>query len=139
RLSLAKRASDLSTNTMAQAVMAEYLRSSSYPQHLEIVRRAYKSRRDAMCNALAEHASGKIVWNKPDGGLFIWAKLPSGYSSRELLVHAEREGVTFSPGEMFFVHGGRPEYLRLSFIQSGAATISDGIARLGRAIDSSFE
>jgi DNA-binding transcriptional MocR family regulator len=139
RLSLAKRTSDLSTNTMAQTLMAEYLRGGAYVQHLEIVRRAYKSRRDAMIDALKKFLGNKITWSKPDGGMFIWAKLPYGCSSRELLLHAEREGVTFSPGEMFFVHGGRPEYFRLSFIQLDEATIFDGIARLGKAVDSYFE
>jgi DNA-binding transcriptional MocR family regulator len=139
RLSLAKRASDLSTNTMAQAVMAEYLRGGSYVQHLEMVRRAYKARRDAMTSALDKFVGTRVSWSNPQGGLFIWAKLPSGCSARELLLHAEREGVTFSPGEMFFVHGGRPEYFRLSFIQSDEATIYDGIARLGKAVDSYFE
>ena len=135
RLQLAKRASDLSTNSMAQVVMAEYLRQGLYEKHLEHVKSVYRRRRDTMCQALSTHLGSRLSWTKPEGGLFVWAKLPSGCSSRELLAHAEREGVSFSPGDMFFVHGDRMDFLRLSFIQHDEQTIETGISRLGRAVD----
>jgi 2-aminoadipate transaminase len=135
RLQLAKRACDLSTNTMAQAVMAEFLRGGFYSAHLEGVKAAYKSRRDTMIGALEKYIGQSISWSKPEGGLFIWAQLPAGCSSRELSVYAEREGVTFSPGEMFFVNGDHSEFFRLSFIQSGEAEIEEGVRRLAKAVD----
>ncbi|HEY9868461.1 MAG TPA: PLP-dependent aminotransferase family protein [Candidatus Obscuribacterales bacterium] len=134
RLRLAKRACDLSTNSLAQAVMAEYLRRGLYRRHLELVRSAYRKRRDAMCNAIVRHLGSQVRWSKPDGGLFLWAALPAGLSSRELLSFAERQGVIFSPGDAFFLNGDRQEHLRLSFIQHDEPAIEEGIARLGRAL-----
>lgn len=134
RLKLAKRACDLSTNTMAQAVLAEYLRDGLYDRHLLHVRSAYKSRRDAMCKALGKHLGSNLQWSVPQGGMFIWARLAPGLSSRELLRYAEREGVAFSPGDMFFVNGDHSEYLRLSFIQLDEQQIEDGITKLGKAM-----
>lgn len=135
RLGVAKRACDLSTSSIAQAVMAHYLREGHYRRHLELVRSAYRSRRDAMCAALARHLGASVQWVKPAGGLFIWVKLPAGRSSRELLPLAEREGVSFSPGDTFFLNGDRLEYFRLTFIQHNEEMIQEGIARLGRAVD----
>lgn len=154
RLLLAKRTSDLSTNSIAQIILAKYLEEGLYSKHLEHVRLCYRSRRDAMLAALARCFSGdvsndfsdggdgkfadgaKLTWSNPDGGLFIWAKLPNGLSAREFLTFAEMRGVSFSPGDMFFLNGGHSEYFRLCFIQTEESLIEEGIQRLARAMRS---
>ncbi|MBS1957476.1 MAG: PLP-dependent aminotransferase family protein [Cyanobacteria bacterium SZAS-4] len=165
RLLLAKRTSDLSTNSIAQIILAKYLEEGLYSKHLEHVRLCYRNRRDAMLTALSRHLSGrfseftdgdstkfgdrtrfdsdvksgdgtKLTWSNPDGGLFIWAKLPKGLSAREFLTFAEMQGVSFSPGDMFFLNGGHSEYFRLCFIQTEESIIEEGIQRLARAMRS---
>jgi DNA-binding transcriptional MocR family regulator len=138
RLLYAKRACDLSTNSQAQVIMAEYLKRDLYQVHLDQVRAAYRRRREAMCKALERHVDKSITWSRPKGGMFLWAKLPSGFSARELLAYAEKEGVVFYPGDNFSLSGEHPEYFRLSFIQSSEDQIEEGIARLAKAVKSYF-
>lgn len=134
RLRLAKRTCDLSTNSMAQVILAEYLRRGLYDAHLAVVLQEYKARLDAMCAAIDQYASQWISYVKPSGGMFVWGKLPPGYSARELLPFAEREGVTFGPGDVFYVSGSRSECLRLTFIQQTPQNIEEGIRRLSKAL-----
>jgi DNA-binding transcriptional MocR family regulator len=136
RLRLAKRASDLSTNSMSQVILAEYLRRGLYEQHLSSVVAAYRERLDVITEELTKQTSEWLTWKRPEGGMFIWTKLPPGYSSRELLSFAEREGVTFSPGDVFNVAGGRSEHLRLTFIQQNPERIKEGVSRLSKALRS---
>lgn len=68
--------------------------------------------------------------------MFIWAKLPKGYSSIELLKHARLENVDFAPGHLCFFSAENNQYLRLCFIQHDEATIQAGIKRLGKAVKS---
>lgn len=151
RLRAAKRSSDLTTNSMAQVVLARYLQEGLYKEHLEHVRAAYKLRLETLVDALEKHISGitfssegrhrgpqSMTWTVPYGGLFVWAKLPARLSAREFLNYAEREGVTFSPGELFFVGADQPEYLRLCFIQTDEDTIREGVRRLGKALAAFF-
>jgi GntR family transcriptional regulator/MocR family aminotransferase len=138
RLLLAKRVSDLSTNSMAQLTLAHYLSAGLYAKHLEHVRSAYRSRRDTMLSALSKAFKQTdprfaIKWSKPQGGLFIWSRLPAALSARQLLRFAEQEGVTFSPGDLFFLSGDRQEFMRLCFIQNNDEQIQEGIRRLGIA------
>ncbi len=158
RLRMAKRASDLSTNSIAQVVLANYLNNGLYPAHLERVKALYRERRDVMLAAMNRHLGSlflaeqyfsrtltpadeprRVTWQIPEGGLFIWAKLPGGLSSRELLKYAEREGVSFSPGDLFFASFGENEYFRLCFIQNEKSLIEQGIERLSRAVGTFFE
>lgn len=134
RLRLAKRTCDLSTNSMAQVILAEYLRRGYYSEHLQLVQAEYKKRLDTICGAIDAHASQWLSYTRPDGGMFVWAKLPPGYSARELLTYAEREGVTYSPGDVFYISGGRSESLRLTFIQQTPQLIEEGIKRLAKAL-----
>ena len=75
-----------------------------------------------------------LSWTKPAGGLFLWAPLPAGCSSRELLPFAEREGVTFALGDLNFLSGNQPEFIRLCFIQQNEAAIEEGVKRLARGL-----
>lgn len=151
RLRAAKRSSDLTTNSMAQVVLAHYLQEGLYKNHLEHVRAAYKQRLKALTESLEQYISpiafaseGRhkgaqhLTWTIPYGGLFVWAKLPARLSAREFLNYAEREGVTFSPGELFFVGEDHREYLRLCFIQTDEETITEGVKRLGKALAAFF-
>jgi len=152
RLRMAKRASDLSTNSIAQVVLANYLAQGRYEVHLTRIKKLYKQRRDAMLKSLDKHFaktsvndgevtkdSRRITWRHPSGGLFVWAKLPDGLSARELLAYSERRGVSFSPGNLYFSDREHVEYFRLCFIQNDEATIELGIKRLAEAAAQLFE
>lgn len=148
RIVIAKRASNLSTNSISQVLLAEFLGRGLYDKHLTIVRELYKKRRDTMLGALQKELGylagsnkekNKVTWSKPDGGMFVWVKLPNGCHSRDLLTYAERAGVSYAPGDMCFLTPDNPEYLRLCFIQLDEETIKRGVRRLARAIKSYLE
>jgi DNA-binding transcriptional MocR family regulator len=146
RIRLAKRTLDLSTSSIAQIVLAEYLEKGLYQEHLERVRQIYKSRRDTMISALQKHLGGKtfagspqLTWSIPEGGLFMWARLPDGFSSRELLRFAQEQGVRFSVGDLFFCEKGGNQFLRLCFIQQNEKNIEEGVHRLSLALANYFD
>ncbi len=145
RLVIAKRASNLSTNSISQLILADFLKEGLYEHHLVTVRDMYRGRRDTMLRALQKDCGfitdkngqrANITWSKPDGGMFVWVKLPDGLSSRELLSYAQQEGVTFAPGDMCFQNAEHTEFIRLCFIQLDEQTIAKGIKQLGKAIKS---
>jgi len=71
----------------------------------------------------------------PQGGLFVWLRLPEGVSAVQLLPLAAEEGVEYAPGPRFFpqpADGAR--YMRLNFATQTPEGIDEGIRRLGRAM-----
>lgn len=140
RLNFAKRGSDLSTNSMAQGMLTEFLRRGLYEKHLSCINSLYGDRLKKMITSLEKAFGTEVKFTRPKGGLFLWLTLPEGLSARTLLDYAVREGVTFSPGDICFVEktqqsnqSQKERTLRLSFIQNDQSKISEGIDRLERA------
>jgi len=132
-LAALKRMVDLFTNASAQATIAEFCCRGLLERHLGRVRGEYRRRRDAMVEALKEHCP-KVEFAVPEGGYFIWCRLPRGIAARGLLQEALRERVSFLSGELFYPDGRGQEEIRLTFTSQPPATIAEGIRRLSQAL-----
>lgn len=131
---VAKQAGDLHTSTVDQAAAARYLADSDLDAHLTRVRGAYRERRDALLGGLADALPPGSSWNRPEGGMFVWARLPEGYDATALLPTAVAHGVAYVPGAPFFTGEPDPAALRLSFVTHTPAEIREGLLRLGKAL-----
>ena len=122
---------------LAQATVYEFARRGNFEPNLVRVNGLLKARRDAMFEALERHMPSDAVWSRPEGGYFIWLDVPSGPDTAELLVEAEKAGVTFVKGTDFFVPGGGGERsLRLAFSFVSPEEIADGVAKLAGLLSS---
>ena len=132
-VTIAKQAADLHTSTIDQAAAAQYLLSGRGESALERIRGAYSARRDAMLDALPSALPAGSTWNHPDGGMFVWARLPERMDAAQLLARALEHDVAYVPGASFFsgVPDGRT--LRLSFTTYSPTLIAEGLSRLGAA------
>jgi GntR family transcriptional regulator / MocR family aminotransferase len=134
RLLAAKRVDDLSTSSLIQRALEAYITVGRYHAHLRRAVQLNRQRRDAMLSALQSHLPDGCSWTVPQGGLFVWLRLPAGMASDDLLPVAAESGVLFAPGS-FFYSGGRPQaYLRLNFVEHTAQEIGTGIERLAAAM-----
>jgi 2-aminoadipate transaminase len=134
QLIVAKQAADLHTSTINQAAAAEYLATADIEAHLERVRAAYAPRRDAMIAALAATLPEGTGWSDPDGGMFVWVRLPGDVDTAAVLSRAIEQRVAYAPGAYFFARTPDPATLRLSFVTHPSDVIAEGIARLGKAL-----
>jgi DNA-binding transcriptional MocR family regulator len=135
RLTLIKQLTDLHTNTLGQWALAEFCRRGLLDKHLTHLREVYPQRRDAMCTALERHCPPDMTWNRPEGGFYLWCRLPEGLRARELLAEAARRQVAFIVGDAFHVDGGGQEWMRLNFTSHTEETITEGVKRLGQAME----
>jgi GntR family transcriptional regulator/MocR family aminotransferase len=125
----------LTTSTLVQRALDEYVTVGRYQKHLRRSCRIYRKRRDVMLAAIKRYLPPGVHINPPQGGLFIWLRLPDNLSSLKLLPLAAEEGVEFAPGSRFFL--SRPEgeeYLRLNFATQTPEDIEEGIQRLAVAL-----
>jgi GntR family transcriptional regulator/MocR family aminotransferase len=130
-----KRVNDLTTSTLMQRALDEYVTVGRYQLHLRRSCRTYRNRRDVMLAAVKRHLPPSVGVNPPQGGLFIWLQLPDNLSSLELIPIAAEEGVEFAPGSIFFINPEDGErYFRLNFATQTPENIEFGIQRLAIAL-----
>ncbi len=130
-----KRVNDLATSTLVQRALEAYVTVGRYQAHLRRSCQIFRKRRDAMLSAIQRYLPAGVHFDPPQGGLFIWLRLPENLSSEELLPLAWEEGVDFAPGSPFFPEGiGSSTWLRLNFVAQAPDEIEEGIKRLGKAI-----
>ena len=77
RVNLVKQANDLCTSTFAQLLALAFLQHERRHEVVARLTRAYRSRRDAMVDALHEFLPD-ATFTTPAGGLFLWATLADG-------------------------------------------------------------
>ena len=88
-----------------------------------------------MLDEIQKHFPPEVRILEPEGGMFIWAKLPETYSSWDLLDISIQKGVAFVPGGTFYLKGEEEKNsLRLNYTGSSESEIRKGIALLGLSI-----
>ena len=135
KLLQAKQAADLHSPNFGQRLISEVMRDGFLDRHTPNIRALYKAQRDAMLAALERELGGlDVSWNRPDGGMFLWLRLPPGHNATQLLPHAVARQVAFVPGAPFYAGADDERCLRLSFVTATVAQINDGVAALAAAI-----
>ena len=122
-------------NPFTAAIVAEYCRSGEWEAHLAWLRGQYRQRRDIALSALDAAMPPGVSYSRPNGGYFIWLRLPPTVGIADLAERARRENVYFAPGTGFYVdpeQGAR--HLRLSFSFVPIDDLRAGIEILGRLI-----
>jgi 2-aminoadipate transaminase len=118
-------------------VVAEYMHSGDYARVVDLLRDAFRERRDQMLRALAAEMPPGTTWTEPAGGYFIWVELPPGLDGRALLPVAEAAGTSLLPGSAFFIDDGAGAgAARLAFSRYAPATLGEAVARLAASVRS---
>ncbi len=116
---------------LPEAIVWEFIRRGSFEPNLARVRAELRARRDAMLDALREHAPHDASWSTPQGGYFVWVDLP-GVEIADLAQRAESEGVAIVTGPAFFPDrsGLGASSARLAYSFESPARIGEGISRM---------
>ena len=122
-------------NPFTAAIVADFCSSGRWEKHVAWLRNQYRLRRDCALAALDAAMPRSAHWTRPEGGYFIWLRLPENLTVDELEAQAKAHNVYFASGKGFFVH---PEdgahHVRLSFSYVPLEDLESGIATLGQLI-----
>jgi 2-aminoadipate transaminase len=115
-------------------VVAKYCEGGRLEAHIRDLNDLYRSKRDLMLEAIAREFPADVTTLRPEGGFFIWCRLPADVSAAKLLPLAEARGVTLLPGTRCFANGQGDDAIRLAFSFLPPEQIVEGIGRIGEAI-----
>jgi len=134
KITIVKQGTDLCTNVFCQYLANEYLKSGAIDRQLPKIRKIYKRKRNVMLEAIYRYFPEGCKCNKPDGGMFLWVKLPKKIDTEKLFAEAVKHKVAYIHGAAFCVDGSGHDSMRLNFSNATEDNIEEGIKRLGKLI-----
>lgn len=138
----AKQAMDTCTNVPNQHVVAEFISRGGLDEHLAFLRNEYRTRKEAMREAITAQLGDRVRMTDPEGGFFLWVTLvgeDAAVSSQRLFEIALAEGVAFIPGPALSPSKQFDDAFRLCFASTTPERTREGVTRLTRALDRARE
>ena len=141
KINVGKQGADLCSSNLSQMMISSYFQNADWRAYVKRLTTMYKERRDAMLDSLAEFMPKEVHWTHPEGGLFVWATLPSYLDATAMLPRAIARNVAYVPGEGFY--GGSPgtgkNNMRLNFSFVEPERIRRGIELLSEVVRERME
>lgn len=138
KLVLAAEAAILSPSNASQLAIRTYLENFDWQGQIKKFQVQYRERRDAMIHSLEEHLP-EASWNVPDGGFYVWVKLPEGLNAKTMLPRAVTARVAYVSGTAFYTDGQGADHMRLSYCYPTPERIREGVRRLATVVDAELE
>jgi 2-aminoadipate transaminase len=115
--------------------VATFFLRTEMPAHVARLIDVYRAKRDAMLRALDEVLAGTdAVISRPQGGFFLWIRLPTGTDTKRLSELAIEARVQYTPGPAFYANGGGERHIRLAFSYEPPEKCYEGACLLAEAI-----
>ena len=104
--------------------------------HVTDINAIVRLKRDAMVAALGENFGSVATWSHPDGGLYVWLRMPDDADLLEARERALEADVGYQAGTLFAPDGvsGR-NYARLCYGFNTPLEIHEGIAKLAAVFE----
>ena len=132
KLTVAKQTQDVHTPLMSQLVVYKWLTEYDFESHIEKIREIYKRKLNLLCDCVDKELSDFLTYHRPEGGLFVWAKLNDGIDMLDFCRKASAAGVSVVPGNAFMVDGDKEcSYIRMNFSTPSDEAIVKGVKILG--------
>ena len=139
KINVGKQGADLCSSNLSQMMISSYFQHSDWRGYVKRQTKIYHERRNAMLDALAEFMPKEVHWTHPEGGLFVWATMPSYLDATNMLPRAISRNVAYVPGEGFYAGGEGKNCMRLNFSFVEPESIRRGIELLSEVIRDHME
>ena len=137
KLVVAKQTQDVHTPLISQLTVYKWLTECDIEKHIEHIRTIYRRKLNLLCDCLDKELGGFLTYHRPEGGLFVWAKIRDGVDMLEFCKRSSALGVSVVPGNAFMVDmSQKSQYIRLNFSTPTDENIVKGVRLLAQAAKS---
>ncbi len=134
QVSMLKLINTVSTATLGQEVIAEFLATGGYDRHLRSLRSAFRDQVARMSEAIGRHFPPDTRVTRPRGGFVLWVELPAPVDAQQLFQRATERGVSLAPGVIFSPSGRYSHHLRVSCGYPWSERIEGAVRMVGELV-----
>ena len=129
---------DAGSGALEQMILAEYAQAN-FDTHLQGLRKVLKRKLDVLVEALHAEFGTAAEFDMPDGGIFLWVKLPDSVDTTRLFQAAAKAGVAINPGVEWSsnAEAGKTR-LRICFANPTEEQLRQGVAKLAEVCHAEF-
>ncbi|HKV70504.1 MAG TPA: PLP-dependent aminotransferase family protein [Gemmatimonadales bacterium] len=125
---------DLQGDLAAECAVAEFFESGGFGRHVRRMRRIYRSRRDALVEALRNELGQRLAFTVPSGGMALWLRAHEEVDVDRWASAAALEGVVIRSGRMYDFGGASQSHLRLGFTCHDERELQEAVHRMAAAL-----
>ena len=115
-------------DVISQYILKEYLSSGCYDKNLKQINENCKQKKILMYEKLEKSISLGLDLELPEGGVFLWGRLPDECNEKYLQYVLIDNSVSYVPGSVFFAEGrGNANYVRFCYYCCTEKEITEGI------------
>jgi DNA-binding transcriptional MocR family regulator len=127
-----KLISTISTASLPQLMIAQFMESGGYDRHLRNLRDVFERQVQIVSQGISKYFPEDTRVSRPDGGYVLWVELPSGCDAVALHYAALQNGISISPGPIFSASGKFRNFIRLNCGTQWSERIDRALLQLGR-------
>lgn len=131
---IGKQVSDVHTAVLNQMIVDRWFKQYDVDAHIDEIRKIYRRKLNLMCDCLDKYCQG-VSYVRPQGGLFVWVKLPDNVPMQEYCKCLLQKDVAVVPGTAFLTDENAPcSYIRLNFSTPDDESIVKGVQIMGEVL-----
>jgi 2-aminoadipate transaminase len=125
---------DGGTSSLSAMVVAEYFNEHLWT-HIDEANVVIKRKLDVLLESLEREFAGlDVTWTKPDGGLFVWLRLPAECNRQRIAELDKERGIIYATGQAFHSLGQDVPFLRLAYGFIAEADIPEGVHLMAECV-----
>lgn len=128
RLADIKMQTDYGSSALSQEIVAHWISTGLYENHLKNLREQLKNRAAFIENILENQFRKIATWNKSEGGFYIWLRFNKPIVNKALFLNLLNQNILINPGYIY--HSGDSYHIRLSYAYASLAEIKEGLHAL---------
>ncbi|NLA77019.1 MAG: PLP-dependent aminotransferase family protein, partial [Clostridiales bacterium] len=133
KMTVGKQGEDVHTPVFNQMLVDEWMATSDFEGHIEKICGIYRAKLGLMCDLIESELGSFVEYVRPEGGLFVWCRLPDRVDMPDFCKKAVENKVAVVPGIAFLPdENAKSSCIRLNFSTPSSENIEKGMAILAK-------
>ena len=124
----------ISSSTITQEAVANFLRNGRYDNHLRKLRLTLQHNYQRYMDAIAEYFPKDTKTSRPQGGLALWVEFNKKVNTTELFETAMKQKISIAPGRIYTLQNQFENCMRLSIGIHWTDELRHKLKLLGRLV-----